>query len=88
MFPSTLIGKVAEGKAVVEFLIDHDGNVQLPRIVSATDPAFGYAAVQGVAAWKFAPLTSRGQPVDVRAKAPVEFTTPKPAPDAAATAQN
>jgi len=87
-FPSALIGKVTEGKAVVEFLIDHEGNVQLPRVVSATDPAFGYAAVQGVAAWRFAPLTSHGKPVVVRAQVPINFTTPKPAPDAAAAAQN
>jgi len=82
VFPSALVGKVTEGSAVVAFLIDHDGNVQLPRVVSATDPAFGYAAVQGVSAWKFAPLTSHGEPVAVRAKVPFDFTTPKPAPDA------
>jgi TonB family protein len=85
VFPSTLIGKVSAGQAVVEFLIDHDGNVQLPRIVSATDPAFGYAAAQGVVAWKFAPLTSHGQPADVRAKVPIDFTTPAPAPAADST---
>jgi TonB family protein len=83
-FPSTLIGQVAKGQAVVEFFIDHDGNVQLPRIVSATDPAFGYAAAQGVAAWKFAPLTSHGKPADVRAKVPIDFTTPTPVPAVAA----
>jgi TonB family protein len=86
-FPSTLIGKVDKGQAVVEFIIDHDGNVQLPRIVSATDPAFGYAAAQGVMAWKFASLTSHGQPVAVRAKAPIDFTTPTSTPaDSASTA--
>ncbi|HXA79864.1 MAG TPA: TonB family protein, partial [Opitutaceae bacterium] len=53
VFPTALIGKVDKGQAVVEFLIDHEGNVQLPRVVSATDPAFGYAAVQGVTAWRF-----------------------------------
>jgi len=82
VFPSGLIGKVAAGKAVVEFFIDHDGNVQLPRVVSATDPAFGYAAVQGVALWRFAPLTSHGKSVAVRAQVPINFTTPKPASDA------
>ncbi len=82
VFPSALVGKVTEGQAAVEFLIDHDGNVQLPRVVSATDPAFGYAAVQGVSAWKFAPPTSHGQPVAVRAKVPVDFVAPKLAPAA------
>jgi TonB family protein len=78
VFPSALIGKVDKGQAVVEFLIDQEGKVQLPRVVSATDPAFGYAAVQGAAAWTFAPLTSHGKSVAVRAQMPINFTTPKP----------
>ena len=88
VFPSALIGKVAEGKAVIEFLIGHDGNVQLPRIVSATDPAFGYAAVQGVSAWKFTPLTSHGKSVAARARIPIGFSTPKTAPAAVAAGQD
>lgn len=88
VFPSALMGKVSAGQAVVEFLIDHDGNVQLPRIVSATDPAFGYAAVQGVVAWKFAPPTSHGRPVVVRAQIPVKFTAPKPESAALPPTQN
>ncbi len=87
-FPSALVGKVAEGQAVVEFLIDHDGKVQLPRVVSATDPAFGYAAVQGVAAWRFAPPTSHGKPVVVRAQVPIGFHGPKLAPAAPPPPQN
>jgi TonB family protein len=85
VFPSTIARGPAETQAVVEFIIDHDGNVQLPRVVSAIAPAFGYAAVQGVSAWKFAPPTSHGRPVDIRAKIPVDFTvsfrTPTPAPN-------
>jgi TonB family protein len=80
VFPSALVGKVAEGQVIVEFLIDHNGDVQLPRVVSATNPAFGYAAMQGASAWKFAPPTSHGKRVNVRAKVPIDFTTPKPAP--------
>jgi len=88
VFPSALAGEVAGGQAVVEFIIDHDGKVQLPRVVSATDPAFGYAAVQGVAAWKFAPPVSHGQPVDVRARIPMKFIAPKSTPDERPTTQN
>jgi TonB family protein len=88
VFPSALIGKMTEGRAVVEFIIDRDGNVQLPRVVSVTDPAFGYAAVQGVSAWKFAPPTSHGKPVVMRAQIPIEFRGPKPAPAAPPPAQN
>jgi TonB family protein len=78
VFPSALVGKVAEGEVTVEFLIDHDGNVQLPRVVSATHPAFGYAAMQGASAWKFAPPTSHGKSVDVREQISIDFITPKP----------
>jgi len=84
VFPSALLGKVEKGEAVIEFLIDRDGNVQLPRIVSATDPAFGYAAVQGVSAWKFVPPTSHGKRVVVRAQIPVRFSMPAPKPESAA----
>jgi TonB family protein len=76
VFPSALVGKVSRGKAAVEFFIDRDGNVQLPRVVSATDPAFGYAAAQGVSVWKFAPPTSHGKPVDTRARINIEFAPP------------
>jgi TonB family protein len=78
VFPSALVGKVAEGQVTIEFLIDHNGDVQLPRVVSATHPAFGYAAMQGASAWKFAPPTSHGKPVDVRAQISIDFITPKP----------
>jgi len=86
-FPSALLGQAAGGQAVVEFLIDRDGNVQLPRVVAATDPAFGYAAVQGVSEWKFAPPTSHGHPVDVRARIPIIFNPPMSARDGEAAAK-
>jgi TonB family protein len=88
VFPSALLGQVAEGQAVIAFIIDHDGNVQLPRVVFATDPAFGYAAVQGVSEWKFVPLTSHGQPVAIRAQIPIRFNAPLPMPEPPPPAQN
>ncbi|MGA3007342.1 MAG: energy transducer TonB [Opitutaceae bacterium] len=87
VFPSALAGKVAGGQAIVEFVIDHDGQVQLPRIVSASAPAFGYAAVQGVSAWKFAPPISHGRPVNVRARIPIQFNPPARGGEAAAKAE-
>ncbi|MGA3007340.1 MAG: TonB family protein [Opitutaceae bacterium] len=79
VFPSALVGRVASGRAVVDFIIDHNGDVQLPRVVSATDPAFGYAAVQGVSSWKFAPLTRHGRGVAVRVQIPIDFISPNSA---------
>ena len=45
-FPTTPRGKAESGEAVIEFLIDEQGHVRLPRIVSTSDPAFGDAAAQ------------------------------------------
>jgi TonB family protein len=79
--PSTLVGK--EGSCVVEFVINKKGKVLLPRIVEASEPAFGYAAVQALSHWRFAPPKSEGKSVIVRARMPMKFVikpkaTPKP----------
>ena len=74
IFPVALPAGVEKGEAVVEFLIDEDGRARLPRIVSATHEAFGYAAVQSIASWRFEPPTRGGRAVAVRALVPVEFT--------------
>ncbi len=62
-----------EGRATIEFLVDKTGVVRLPRVVSATDPAFGYAAVQCVQYWRFQPPLSGGKPVVTRARVPIVF---------------
>ena len=76
-FPLAAVGKSPTGEAMIEFLIDEEGRARLPRIVSATDDAFGYAAVQSVATWRFEPPTRGGKPVVVRAQIPITFGGPK-----------
>ena len=66
------MGGVA-GSAEIEFIIDRTGRVQLPRIVSASAPAFGWAAVTAAAQWEFAPPRKDGQLVDARMRVPVDF---------------
>lgn len=73
VFPSAVQGKLSQGKAMIEILIDEEGKVCLPRIVEASDPAFGYAAVQAIVAWVFEPPKAGGKPVVVRAKVPFYF---------------
>ncbi len=73
IFPRNLLGKHKEGQAMIEFLVDEQGKVRLPRSVSATEPSFGYAATQAVALWRFTPPTVKGKGVIVRVKAPVLF---------------
>jgi TonB family protein len=68
--------KAATGEALIEFLIDEEGRARLPRIVSATEDGFGYAAVQSVASWRFEPPTRGGKTVVVRAQIPITFSPP------------
>ena len=75
-FPTCLDPAIRTGSAVVEFLVDEEGTVRLPRIVKATHLAFGYAAVQSVAAWQFEPPKRGGRAVIVRVRAPFEFSRP------------
>jgi TonB family protein len=78
VFPRSLAGSVLQGKALIDVLVDEDGSPHLARVVSATDPAFGYAAVQAVSLWQFAPPTSKGLGVVAMVRIPFEFKPPSP----------
>jgi TonB family protein len=78
VFPQALKGKVEKGEAMIELLVDDEGHVRLPRIVEASDPAFGYAAVQAAAQWLFEPPKSGGKPAVVRVIVPFSFETKPP----------
>lgn len=83
-FPFAVPESVNEGAAKIEMLIDDDGRVCLPRVVSASDPAFGYAAVQAVGQWRFDAPKSHGKPGAVRVVVPFKFVRPPSAPAAPA----
>lgn len=72
-YPTQLLSRRATGEATIEFVLDEKGRPRLPRIVWATDPAFGYAAAQAVSAWEFDPPTQRGAPTIMRVSAPFRF---------------
>jgi len=73
VYPTALEKAGQPGQAMIEFFIDYKGDVQLPRIVSATAPEFGYAAAQAVATWRFEPPMQKGKKVIARVKIPVDF---------------
>jgi TonB family protein len=73
-YPTSLRAKEIEGEAVIEFIIDRNGDAQLPRIVSSTQEEFGFAAAQVVANWRFTVPRKNGQPVLAKAQIPVGFT--------------
>jgi TonB family protein len=73
IFPVALHGSVEKGTALVEVLVDEEGRAQLPRVVSASDPAFGWAAVQAVAAWRFEPPKLHGKAAVTSVRIPFDF---------------
>jgi TonB family protein len=82
-FPFSLAEKTNRGEALVELIVDEEGRVRLPRVVSATEAEFGYAAVQALSAWRFEPPTRGGRATAVRVKVPIRFNNqPEPPPAA------
>ncbi len=61
------------GRAEIDVVIDRDGRVRLPRVSSATQAEFGWAAATAVAQWVFTAPRRGGEPVDVKARIPFEF---------------
>jgi hypothetical protein len=49
----------------------------VPRIVEATRPEFGWAAVTLVNGMRFLPLTRGGKPSELRVVMPITFEPPK-----------
>jgi len=80
VYPTALLAGGTAGSAKVEFFVDHNGDVQLPRIVSCSAPEFGYAAVQAIATWRYTVPRKGGKPVTARATIPLEFAVRPPAP--------
>lgn len=64
------------GQAEIEFVIDREGRVRLPRIVSASNEEFGWAAATAVAQWVFSAPLRGGEPVDVKVHIPFNFAAP------------
>jgi TonB family protein len=81
VFPRELLEKATTGKTVIELLIDEKGHAKLPRVVSASDPAFGWAAVQAVSSWWFQPPHQNGKPVITRVRVPIDFKVELPVND-------
>ena len=61
------------GRAELEFIIDRDGRVRLPRVLSASHPEFGWSAATAVSQWIFHAPRKAGEPVDIKVKMPIRF---------------
>jgi TonB family protein len=57
-----------QGTATIDFYVDADGRPRMPVVATASHEAFGAAATDAVAQWRFTPPTRDGNPVLVRVR--------------------
>lgn len=75
-YPRALYKKKIEGSATLSFAIDTRGAVSDPKLVEASRPEFGEAAMAVIRLWRFLPSVTAGHPVRTRAEMPFTFTMP------------
>jgi TonB family protein len=87
LFPASLAKKkVATGEARIEMIIDKDGIVRVPRIVSATEPEFGWSAATMALTYQFSKPVKGGKPVAIKVTLPFKFNLADETAAAAAAA--
>ncbi|MBC7369797.1 MAG: TonB family protein [Undibacterium sp.] len=84
VWPHDLLMQGGSGEAVLEFTVEANGSVASLRVLSATQPAFGQAALAALATWRFRPALSNGQTIAVPLIKRVEFVA---VPQSAAAAE-
>ncbi len=76
-YPAALLKSKVKGAVAIDLEIDPEGRVVDPVVKSATDPAFGDAALAAVRNWRFLPRVHLGKPVGTKVEIPFNFTPPK-----------
>jgi protein TonB len=61
------------GEVVVEFIVDYNGRVLNPHVVSSTNPIFEETTLRAISQWRFEPGRRHGNIVRFRMRMPVEF---------------
>jgi TonB family protein len=80
-------GSAAEGRAVLDFIIDESGKPRMPVVLSSTDIDFATAAGAALSQWRFTPPSRGGQPVAVQVRQEFIFAPPTDSETAAGAPQ-
>jgi TonB family protein len=83
-YPTELLARGVGGDAVLLIDIDERGLVDAVQVVSATEPAFGDAAMTAATRFVFSPAEIDGKPGAIRIEYRYVFTPEAPVPDAVA----
>ena len=73
LFDPTPLSRAEAEDVIIEFFIDPDGGVQLPRIVSAKNKERGWAAATALKRWIFEVPKVNSKPVFVRRELALAF---------------
>jgi TonB family protein len=73
-YPADALKENVGGMAMIRMVVDEKGNVSSARILDATDPRLGAAALAAAKKWTFTPALDAGRPVACSMDAPVEFS--------------
>ena len=76
-YPKAAAEAKKQGRVIVAFVIDRDGNVTAPKVMSSADEAFDAEALRVVSSSpKWIPGTQDGKPVNVKYVVPISFKIP------------
>ena len=75
-YPGKLAKAKLTGAVLVHCTVRANGAVADPVVKSATDPAFGEAALTAVRLWRFIPRIKNGRPTDTAVDLPLSFAPP------------
>ncbi|MBL9201679.1 MAG: energy transducer TonB, partial [Opitutaceae bacterium] len=73
-YPAELRKRGVGGEAVVDFIVDVNGDVRGAYAIRATHGEFAKAAVECVEKWKFTPGRKGGRDVNTHMQVPIVFT--------------
>ncbi|MBI2815278.1 MAG: TonB family protein [Opitutae bacterium] len=71
--PAELLKSLTNGEAEIECLVTAEGKVTEARVLSASHPRFGEAALEAARQWEFRPGARGGVPVAMRVHVPFAF---------------
>jgi TonB family protein len=80
-YPAELAKANQTGGAIVELIIGTDGNIKDARVMRASHPEFGQAALEAIHRWVFVPALKDNQPVESRWRLAMVFSINGEVPD-------
>ena len=81
VYPVQLAASGQVGGAILEIVTAVDGKLKSIRLLRASHPEFGQAALAAVRRWTFLPGKANDQPVEVRCRVAICFATTEKEPD-------